>query len=140
MSTICSTGCRGTTSTTSDGTSTNCSAICVAARAARRGQDRHKILPPVGPPSAAQVHENLHHGSEVHRGKVDDVLHGVPLYPLLRPRLSEGLGPHSAGLFLVQPEELRLGGRREGVSLGSSPCSSSRSPPPLPGPVRPLTS
>ena len=53
--------------------------------------------------------ENLHHGSEV--GKL---LHGVALDPLLRPRLSESLGPPPAGLFLVQLEELRLGWGVEG--------------------------
>ena len=47
-----------------------------------------------------------HHGSDV--GKV---LHGVWLYPLPRPRLSESLGPHPARLFFEQLEELRLGRR-----------------------------
>ena len=77
MSTICSTGCRGTTGTTSVGTSTNCSAICVAERTAQRGRDGHKI---VGTSitcwglrcRAAQVHRESAPASEV--GKL---LHGV---------------------------------------------------------------
>ena len=99
MSTICSTGCRGTTSATSVGACTNCSAICVSTTAARRGRDGHKILGTSITCSviAASAHhlrlkyiDSLYHGSEA--GKL---LHGVPLYLLLRPRLSERLGPLS---------------------------------------------
>ena len=39
------------------------------------------------------------------------MLHDVPLDPLLRPRLSESLGPPPAGLILVQLEELSDPGR-----------------------------
>ena len=48
------------------------------------------------------------------------MLHGVPRYPLLQPKLSE---PLPAGLFLVQLEggEGAKGGEREGGSPGSRP-------------------
>ena len=38
--------------------------------------------------------KNLHHGSKAH--EVDNVLHSVPLDPLLRPRLGRNPGPHVA--------------------------------------------
>ena len=71
--------------------------------------------------------ENLHHRSKAH--EVDNMLHGVPLDPLLRPwRLCQAGRPPPTGLFVVQAEEHQLAGGggfcRRGVSFLSS-CPSS---------------
>ena len=56
--------------------------------------------------------ESRHDGSNV-----TNLLRGVPQNPLLRPRLSKSLGPATAGLFIEQLEEHRLG-RRSLPDLG----------------------
>ena len=48
--------------------------------------------------------EDLHEGT-----RLDPVLHNVPLNPRLRRRVRDRPWPRSAGLFLVEAEELRLG-------------------------------
>ena len=57
----------------------------------------------------------MHHGSKA--DKVDNMLHGVPLDPLLWPRRLYQAGRPPAGLFVVQAEEHRLG-RRSRPELG----------------------
>ena len=82
------------------------------------------------------VHRLRHRSIEsLHQGRtadaVDDVLHGVPLDPFLRPGLGENPGPHPRGVFVKQLEDHRF----PGFSGPLSPWSSVRS---LPGPVRRL--
>ena len=67
--------------------------------------------------------ENLHHGRKA--DEIDNVLHGVPLNPFLRPGLCENPGPHPCGVFVKQLEEHRV-----------PDCFGPLSPWSLPGPVR----
>ena len=62
--------------------------------------------------------------------EVDKLLRGVPLDPLLWPRLL-GWQAVSAGLFFVQAEE-QLAGEEE--SSGPRPCGAPRTPPRRPWP------
>ena len=99
--------------TTSVGTSTS----CVAARAARRGRDGSKILGTAiiwsDTTESTCLHLRLGYSKRGHHGSdVGKLLHGVSLYPLLRPRqLCQAGRPPPAGLFFVQTEEHPLGRR-----------------------------
>ena len=79
--------------------------------------------PPAVPPSAwrqgpraeggqLEHHLRLSNTESRHDGSdVTNLLRSVPQNPLLRPRLSESLGPPTTGLFFEQLEEHRLGRR-----------------------------
>ena len=71
--------------------------------------------------------ENLHYGSDTH--EVSDVLHYVPLDPLLRPGLGENSGPHPRGVFVKQLEEHRIPGCFGLLSPWSSDALLIMSPP-----------
>ena len=62
------------------------------------GDPRVEKYPSSCPPLRHRCIEKLHHGSNAH--EVGEVLHNVPLNPLLRSKLNESLGPQSAVLFL----------------------------------------
>ena len=110
--------CCGEEKDTTVGTSTNCSAVCGAVSTLRERRDDDEILgisitfSGNGVSRCKTSHlrhrnvQNLKHGHDV-----DELLHGAQLDPFpWSQRLTQTRWPGTAGLFLKQLEEHRLGG------------------------------
>ena len=106
------------------GTSTNCSAVCSAKRTRLRewwGGRRDlghfdSLLGHVSIELSAYLHQLVRHLrhrniERRHDERVDgNLLHGAPLYPVLRPDLVKTVRPRAPEFFIVQREELGIPG------------------------------
>ena len=106
------------------GTSTSCSTSCGSRTGVRLGTSSSKILATAITCSGtgkgvskncARFSKRSHHlrrkiVESRQRGEIDDLLHGVPLYPFWQSGHGrQPVRPRPAGLFIVEAEELQLG-------------------------------